>query len=235
MKNKSKPEKGFGSECIICSRKRTLEIRHRNIELTRERDLIQYYKRRDTEIPRMRKASEKQRKEGKQKQWQIDNPKRVSELAQKHRNHDISTQEWNNELKVFDFKCAYCDISQEDAKKRDKQQLHKDHVDHQGYNDLRNSAPACRSCNDKKWQHDMETWFREQPFFTEEKLQKILWWCNEGYKDYIEDKPPYKVVRKRIYDEGGGYTMGFELWSVNERRDLIECIKTGNKLKDVKL
>jgi 5-methylcytosine-specific restriction endonuclease McrA len=181
----------------------------------------------------MRKASKKQRLEGKQKQWQIENPDRVRELAKKHRNHDITDKEWDDCLKVFNYSCCYCSITQIEAKKRDKQVLHKDHVDDKGYNDVRNAAPACRSCNDKKWQHDMEEWFRQQEFFTEEKLEFIKWWITEGYKDYIEDKPPYKVTRSRIYKEDGSYKLQHELWTVDEQRNMLERIKIASSKKEI--
>jgi hypothetical protein len=171
--------------------------------------------------------------DGRHQAWLDKNLDKQKQYAENHREHDISTKEWNNCLKVFEYKCAYCGISQKEAKKRDGQNLHREHVDNEGYNDLRNGVPACRSCNDTKWTFNMETWFREQSFFNEEKLQKILWWCEEGYKDYIEDKLPYRISKSRIYKEDGTYTYEFELWSVDEKRNMIKCLSTGNTKKDL--
>ena len=193
----------------------------RRIEETPER--IQYHRERSV-IKRLR---------GDHKRWAEKNPEKMKQYAKNHRNHDITDKEWEDCLKVFGYKCCYCGISQEDARKRDNNRLHKDHKDNAGYNDLRNAIPACRSCNDKKWAFDMEEWFRQQSFFTEEKLEFINWWCNEGYKEFIEDKPPYRVTRKRIYNEDKSYKVIFELWSVDEKRNLLECLTTGNKKKDL--
>jgi hypothetical protein len=182
---------------------------------------------------RQRKTSKESRLKGKQKEWQQNNPERVRELSKRHRNHDITDNEWNSCLKIFNNSCCYCGVPNDEQYKKYKQVLHKDHVEHDGYNDIRNAAPACRGCNDRKWQHNMESWFREQEFFSEERLNFIQWWITEGYKDYIEEKPPYKVTRSRIYNDDGSYIMQHELWTVDKQRNMIECIYIGNKKKDV--
>jgi hypothetical protein len=138
--------------------------------------------------------------------------------------------EWRKELEVFNYCCAYCGISEENSKRILKQRLHKDHADDQGYNDLRNAIPACKSCNSKKHQDDLETWYRQREFFTEERLQLINWWLTEGYKEYIEDKPPYKIIRKQNEDKR---TFHWELWSVDEQRNMIECLFIRDKRKDI--
>jgi hypothetical protein len=180
-----------------------------------------------------RENGKRQRENGYTKQYIKDNPEKAKQYANNHRIHDISTKEWENCLKVFDYGCAYCGISQEEARKRDGQNLHREHVEHNGYNDLRNGVPACRGCNDKKWAFEMLEWYKQQPFFSEERLQKILWWINEGYKKYIEVKPPYKLTRKRIYKKDGTYTIQHELWAVDEKRNMTECILIGSSKKEV--
>ncbi|MDD4779084.1 MAG: hypothetical protein PHT02_00575 [Tissierellia bacterium] len=79
----------------------------------------------------------------------------------------------------------------------------------------------------------METWYRQQEFFSEDKLQKLLLWLTEEYKKYIEDKPPYKVKRRRINNEDGTYYLIHELWTVDEKRNLKECIIVGDSKKKV--
>jgi hypothetical protein len=165
--------------------------------------------------------------------WRQENPDRVKYHSEKHRDHDISTKEWNSCLKVFNHKCVYCGITEKEHKETIGEKLHKDHKDHDGYNDIRNAIPACKSCNSSKHTDDMEKWFREQSFFSVEKLNKILWWITEGYKEYIEDKTPYKLSRKRIYNEDGSYNVIHELWSVDEQRNTIECLAIGKKKKDL--
>jgi hypothetical protein len=169
-----------------------------------------------------------------QKRWRKENPERCSYLSSLHRDHDVSTKEYNAMLKVFDYKCAYCGMTVEEHRLKCNEKLHNDHVDEGGYNDLRNDAPACKSCNCSKHEKDMEEWFREQEFFSEKKLEKIKWWITEGYKKFIENKPPYRVTRSRIYEEDGTYTYQFELWTVDEKRNMIKCIAIGDRKKDLK-
>lgn len=76
----------------------------------------------------------------------------------------------------------------------------------------------------------METWFRQQSFYKEARYNKIIWWTTEGYKEYIEEKPPYRIIRKR---NEGLTTYHYELWTVDEQRNLIKCIRIGNKKKDI--
>jgi hypothetical protein len=113
--------------------------------------------------------------------------------------------------------------------------LHKDHVDHQGYNDLRNAVPACRSCNDSKHTNSLDEWYKQQKFFDEDKYNKIISWINEGYKEHIENKPPYRIVRRQNVKKQNDdkKTFHFELWTVDKYRNMIECIKIGKKKKDL--
>jgi hypothetical protein len=78
----------------------------------------------------------------------------------------------------------------------------------------------------------MDDWYSGQEFFNEERYNKIIWWITEGYKDYIEDKPPYIITRKQNDDKR---TFHFELWSVDEKRNMVECVDKQNKKKDLRI
>lgn len=163
-------------------------------------------------------------------QYRKDNPEKMRGYTKNHRIHDITEAEWRRCLKIFDYRCAYCGITQEESLRIHKQKLHKDHVDYEGYNDLRNAVPACRSCNSKKHQYNMETWFKEEEYFNEESLSFIYWWIIEGYKDYIEDKPPYRIIKEKNKDNDKFH---WNLWTVNEYRNTIEIVITKNKKKEI--
>lgn len=172
----------------------------------------------------------KQRLAGKQAVWQRNNPEKTKQYTLNHRNHDITDAEWNGCLKSFDYKCAYCSMTEEEHKAKVNQVLHKEHADHQGANDLSNAIPSCGSCNYKKWAFPMEEWYREQEFFSEERLELIKWWTTEGYKDYIEDKSPYRIIKKRN-DHNNKFH--YELWSVDDKRNMIKCLTTRTKKKEI--
>jgi len=77
----------------------------------------------------------------------------------------------------------------------------------------------------------MEDWYKDQKFFNEERLQLINLWTTKDYKKYIEDKLPYRILRKR---NEGLSTYHFELWRVDEFRNTTKCLVIKDKKKDFK-
>ena len=86
----------------------------------------------------------------------------------------LSHQEWKEVLIYFGGACAYCGCT---PKRR--QRLTKDHlqaVSAGGKTCLKNVVPACSSCNSSKGAEDFKEWFMRQPFFSQERLNRILKW-----------------------------------------------------------
>lgn len=46
-----------------------------------------------------------------------------------------------------------------------------------GSSNRNNLVPACRRCNQNKASHDMEEWYRQQDYFSEERLEKLVAWA----------------------------------------------------------
>jgi hypothetical protein len=112
---------------------------------------------------------------GKNKQWQQQNPDKLRSYGKQHRNHDISNLEWELCKEYFDHSCAYCGLSEKVHKEIYKQQLHKEHVDHKGANDLSNCVPACRICNSLKHIFMLEDWYSEtNERFNKDRLDKYI-------------------------------------------------------------
>jgi len=169
--------------------------------------------------------------------WKDKNAYRFKIYSDKHRVHDITEEEWRGCLIAFNNTCAYCGLPIEEhiIKRNGKyiiMKFHKEHVDDKGYNDLRNGVPSCRSCNSSKHTSSLEEWYFKQKFFSMDRYIKILWWTNEEYKDYIEEKPPYRIVKKKNDDNNKFH---HELWSVDEMRNFIEIITTGIKKEDINI
>jgi hypothetical protein len=74
----------------------------------------------------------------------------------------------------------------------------------------------------------METGFVKE--FTQERYDKIVQWTTEEYKKYITDKPPYRIRRKK---REGLTTYYYQLWSVDEKRNMVEVLASGDKKKDL--
>lgn len=84
----------------------------------------------------------------------------------------LTELEWADCLAFFGFVCAYCEGD-------GGGELTKDHllaIWEGGRHEQANVVPACRRCNSKKSDREMEPWFRSMPFFTEERLNRILEW-----------------------------------------------------------
>jgi 5-methylcytosine-specific restriction endonuclease McrA len=149
---------------------------------------------RDNKKPSVKKAKRKAAKEyrerGDLKKWQNDHKDRLREyeINRKNKQHKISKQEWEQCKKYFNNSCAYCGISEVDAKEQQHQNLHKEHVIYDGANDLSNCVPACKSCNSQKWKWPFEEWYNvNNLIFNEERLKKIIQWTSENYKKYIKE------------------------------------------------
>jgi 5-methylcytosine-specific restriction endonuclease McrA len=137
----------------------------------------------------MRKHGKKQRESGYQKEYQQKHPDkmRIYNQNRQHKNHKITKDEWLTCKNYFDNSCCYCGLTYEESKIKYKEDLHKEHADHFGANDLSNCIPACKSCNSQKWEHPLDKWYNENNHrFTQERYDKIMTWLNKDYKKFIK-------------------------------------------------
>ena len=67
----------------------------------------------------------------------------------------------------FGNRCAYC------GQEGDMQIEHVEPISEGGAHDIGNIVPACWPCNSSKRTSEMEPWYRQQPFFSELRLQAI--------------------------------------------------------------
>lgn len=67
----------------------------------------------------------------------------------------------------FGHRCAYC------GQEGDMQIEHVEPISEGGLHDIGNIVPACWPCNASKRTSEMESWYRQQPFFSELRLQAI--------------------------------------------------------------
>jgi len=205
MRNKSKPEKGFGSECKICTRDRFQKWIENNPEQYKITTKNKNDNMSDTTRVIRRKLANKQREDGYQKEYQNNNPDKMKKYSEKrrHKNHKINKTEWENCKKYFDCKCAYCGLplSEHYFTRKGVTKLgdfHREHVDHEGNSDLSNCVPSCGSCNDQKWKFTLDEWYNENnPKFSQERLDKVIKWITEDYKQYIEEYIPKRKYKER--------------------------------------
>lgn len=180
--------------CKECTVKKSMDWQKDNQEQYKKR-LHYYIKNKEWRIKQDRENSKRRRENGKQLEWQRNNKDKVNKhnINRKlHKKHDITDEEWENCKNYFNYRCAYCGLPIEEHWIRYKGQLklsdfHREHVDHNGSNDLSNCIPACKECNSSKHDKVLEYWYKPNnelwcTVYSYERLQKIYKWLNEDYK-----------------------------------------------------
>lgn len=121
-----------------------------------------------------------------QREWQKNNKDKLREYQQQrwsNKKHSIPEKEWKRCKEYFDYKCAYCGMYEEDHKKKYKQQLHKEHVIHDGRNDIKNCVPSCKICNGSKHTATLNQWYNiSHPNYSRERYVKIYQWLRYDCK-----------------------------------------------------
>jgi 5-methylcytosine-specific restriction endonuclease McrA len=87
---------------------------------------------------------------------------------------ELSHHDWKEILIYFGGECAFCG----GTPRKDKR-LTRDHllaVSKGGKTESGNIVPACPSCNSSKNDDDFKDWYMKQPFFSQERLNRIFKW-----------------------------------------------------------
>jgi len=142
-----------------------------------------------------REVSRRSRAKGNLKNWQRNNPdklKEYREYREMNKQHTITKEEWLSCKEYFNNCCAYCGLPIEEhfntfAGKLKHTDFHREHVDHNGANNLSNCVPSCKTCNSSKCTDKLEDWYIRQDFYNEVRLNKIHKWLNEDYKLYMNN------------------------------------------------
>ena len=82
--------------------------------------------------------------------------------------------EWKETVIFFGGECAYCGRTMKKGER-----LTRDHlvpVANGGTTCQSNVVPACASCNSSKGASEWREWFMKQPFFSQERMNRIFKW-----------------------------------------------------------
>lgn len=126
-----------------------------------------------------RKNNRKIREDGKFRAWQQNNPDKISNyrVNRQHKSHDITKSEWERCKEYFDNACAYCGTTEDGHRINFKQDLHREHIDPEGKNDITNCVPSCKSCNSSKHTFSLGEWYNStNENFTVSRSEKIKKW-----------------------------------------------------------
>lgn len=89
-------------------------------------------------------------------------------------NVNYTHQQWKETVIFFEGKCAYCGRTMRRGEK-----LTRDHlvpVSEGGITTQANIVPACGSCNSSKGAKEWREWFMSQPFFSQDRMNRIFKW-----------------------------------------------------------
>lgn len=170
-------------ECKECSTKRSWDWQINNRKRRSENQKNYARTTKGNEIKN--RASKNWREKGKQKEWQRRNLDKLKEYALLRQNkvHVFTEEEWIECKNYFNFECAYCGFHEGDSLLIYNQQLHRDHVIHDGSNDIENCVPACLSCNVSKRDNAFTEWYNvNNPNYSEERLNKIINWTTNDFQ-----------------------------------------------------
>lgn len=138
-------------------------------------------------------STKKRLENGKYKEWQRNNTNKIRQYQKNremHKKHTITEEQWVCCKNYFNNCCAYCGLPIEKhyikyKGKLQKGDFHKEHVIHNGKNDLSNCVPSCKECNSSKNTKLLKDWYNpNNKNFDHKKLNKILKWLNKDYKKY---------------------------------------------------
>ncbi|AZV43660.1 endonuclease [Peribacillus asahii] len=185
----------FNPECKECTKRRAVTWKAQNMDRWYENYKEYYVENRDMYIDNAKNWNNEnaERKQENYKSWQRSNPEKLSvynQYKRMHGTHKITNEEWENCKNYFNYRCAYCHLPIEEhyIKFNGKVRLgdfHKEHVDHNGSNNLANCVPSCKSCNGRKHTSSLEEWFNISKDFDQNNLHKIKKWLDSDYKQYI--------------------------------------------------
>ena len=128
-----------------------------------------------------------------QNQYRKDNPHiqfnnhNKRKKLKENQDNEVTNEQLHEMYKFFNGECAYSSIK---IKKGVNNSI--DHIvplSKGGEHSIWNLVPMDKSYNSSKHTKDMETWYRQQEYFSEERLAKIYAWIEYAYSKWgtVED------------------------------------------------
>ena len=93
----------------------------------------------------------------------------------------ITKKQWLECMKFFGFKCAYSGIT---LSKETRSLDHIIPISKEGEHEIWNLVPMYKPYNSSKRTQDLLTWYLEQEYFSEERLDKIYKWQEYAFNKW---------------------------------------------------
>ena len=185
--NFRKVTKSYSSKCKKCECKASKQWYDSHKEQRAEHDKI-YYQEHKERKQETSKIWYQNNREKQLKRWQeyrksdhgkqVIAAKRFNErnrrrLWKQNQGKGITSEQYKEVMSFFDWKCAY---SGEKLKKDTRTLDHIIPLKQGGDHEIWNLVPMVRSLNSSKCAKDMLEWYKEQDFYSEDRLAKIYEW-----------------------------------------------------------
>lgn len=95
----------------------------------------------------------------------------------------LKSEEWQQIKEDFNFKCAYCGMTEEEHLMEFDERLHQEHfipVSRGGGYTQRNIIPSCKSCNSSKGDKDFVKWYKGHEGYSKDRENSILEYLGGG-------------------------------------------------------
>jgi 5-methylcytosine-specific restriction endonuclease McrA len=201
---------GIASQCKKCEKiyreEKKEEKREYNKQYYQEhkKESSEYYQKHKEEISEYNKQYREEHKEyyiEYMKEYREENPyiqfnsNNKRRQLEENQGDGITKEQWYEMMCFFDWKCAYSG----EYIGGDNNNRTIDHIipiSKGGEHEVWNCVPMYANYNFSKQTSDMEDWYRQQPYFSEERLLKIYAWCEYAYKKWIIEMKERKEQEK---------------------------------------
>ena len=146
------------------------------MEYDKKRKKEYYNKNKKHELERTRRW--RQTPEGQINETNRRARRRIKEQTQ---GNGITKEQWLECMKFFGFKCAYSGII---LSKETRSLDHIEPISKEGEHEIWNLVPMYKPYNSSKRTQDLLTWYLEQEYFSEERLDKIYKWQEYAFNKW---------------------------------------------------
>ena len=200
---------GFRPQCKECMNKKRAEHYKNNKEKIAEQQ-AEYYKNNKEKIAEQKAKYYKNNKEKIAEinaEYRKNNKEKIAEInaeyyknnphiflnknnkrrqLEENQGNGITKEQWLEMNRFFNWECAYSGESLSNKNIRTV-----DHImplSEGGLNEIWNCVPMYRPYNTSKHTNDMLDWYKKQPYFSEERLQKIYEWIEYAYEKWGKEE-----------------------------------------------
>lgn len=190
---------GLRADCKECYNAHYRKHYHENIEKERARSKNYYYDNIEKEKERATKyqAEHREKKREYDRKWYKTpqgqvvafNARIKRRQKEEQQGNGITPDQWLEMMNFFDWKCAY---SGEYIGSKENQSIRS--IDHivplvkGGAHEIWNCVPMYRPFNSSKNDKDLEEWYLQQDFYSEDRLNKINEWREYAYNKWSNDE-----------------------------------------------